>query len=723
MKSDLLHEYVYTHCGNEVLAVETTLLLELKYLPLFGFEFERGVIKSMKTHIKISSLRNVTGNALARIFVLCFFAFAISGQAPPVAPLAPENIQTGALIIAMDNFNQGNGTSTTFNLRAYGLVNLLLQNDIPVKWAIRQGKAKDAVDFTVSVTRITPGPVGDPGPGSVAFSGGPFIVTQEYDTAAVRALITSFNSGAGDDVQVYKTNAAVSADIRYTLTHKPKIAIGPDGGNFGSGVHQALFDSAGIGPAYYDSVTDDIVNSNSCYTLATQAHSTSSNFVNLYKQFVQSGGNLLLQCASINTFENNINGRFQTTLGYTVFGTNDGTAVSTPLLYPDGAMPFNQFIGVLADQDGAATEYAYAPGSGPANGNVISVTNTGVHSNKFVATVSQLGGTVFELGGHDYRRTNTGASLIERLNGQRMILNAVFVPVTRPTDCNIAPAGVVGFKSVRVIENRAGGPPAIAGETLVWTINYINNSPVTITNFQIRDIIQANLTLVPNSNLVTFVTAGSSATRNASYDGVGNDSTSDLLAPGATLLSNGRITVEIRTVINANTPAATILRNQTIASGGNLASTANSDNIDATNTNIFGVGTTPDPTSVPQTQNPASIDPTTVGLAPTAADASVDGSVRDSNGRAIFNALVTATNAGTGVSTSARTNSSGQYRIDGLESGDLYFVRVTHTRYRFPSGSVTFTLSDNVTGLAFVGEPISVKGTRGAVAAAAKLRR
>jgi uncharacterized repeat protein (TIGR01451 family) len=665
----------------------------------------------MKTHTNNRSLQKSTGNALAKFFVLCFFAFSVTGQAPPEVPLAPENIEAGALVIAMDNVNQGNAAGTTFNLRAYGLANILLQNDIPIKWAIKSGKSKDDEDFAVDVTRITAGPAGNPGPGVVSFSGGPFIVTREYDTPTVRALITSFNSGPGEDVQVYRTNAPVITDIRYTLTHKPLIAIGPDGGNFGSGVHQALFDSAGIGPQYYDSVTDNIVNPNSCYTLATQAHSVSSNFVNIYKQFVQSGGNLLLQCASIATFENNPAGRFQTTFGYTVYGTNDFTDVLTPLAYPDGSMPFNQFIGALANQDGAVTEYSYAPGSGPANGNLVSVRNTtdtapdpdADYSNRFVATVSELGGSVFELGGHDYRRTVTGASEIERLNGQRMILNTIFVPVTRPTDCNVGSAGVSGYKSVRVLENREGGPTAIPGETVRWTIDYINNSPVDVTDFQIRDIVGPNLTLVAGSNLVTFVSAGSVATRNPGYDGIGDDDSSDLLAPGGLLLSGGRITVTVEMVIDLGTPPATILRNQTTARGATLEATANSDNIDATNTNIFGPGTTPPEDSVPQTQNPNSIDPTTLGLAPTAAHASVTGTVFSSKGRGLKGVTVTLQNATNSQFRTAITNAFGHYQFDDLDVGSFYVMSVDNSRYRFDNPSISFTLTDDFAAPAFVG--------------------
>ena len=94
----------------------------------------------------------------------------------------------------MDNVNQGNAAGTTFNLRAYGLANLLLQNNIPLKWAIKPGKDKDEEDFTANVMRIA----GTQGvaAGNVSFSGGAFIVTQEYDNPSVRALITTFN-GSG----------------------------------------------------------------------------------------------------------------------------------------------------------------------------------------------------------------------------------------------------------------------------------------------------------------------------------------------------------------------------------------------------------------------------------------------------------------------------------------------------------------------------------------------
>ncbi|HMQ04096.1 MAG TPA: carboxypeptidase-like regulatory domain-containing protein [Pyrinomonadaceae bacterium] len=673
----------------------------------------------MNIHFENRSVRKLAGNALAGIFVLCLLALTVSAQSPPSVPPPPENIATGALIIPMDNVNQGNAAGTTFNLRAYGLANQFLQNNIPVKWAIKPGKAKDDVDFSANVTRIN-GTAGVAGPATVNFSGGSFIIAPEYDTPTLRSLITNFNS-VGTPVVVYKTNADALADIRYNLTHKPKIAIGPDGGGFGDGVHQTVFNAAGI--TNYDSVTDDLIQPTSCYTLATQAHSTSSAFVGVYRQFVQTGGNLFLQCASINTFENNPNGHFQTTLpGYSVFGTNDGTAVNTSLVYPEGAMPFNQFIGTLANQDGAITEYAYAPGAGPANGNRISVRNSGAHSEKFVATVSEIngpanpGGVVFELGGHDYTRTESGASAIQRLNGQRMLLNAVFVPVVRPTSCGLQQATVNGYKSVRRSNDRVGGPTLVAGDTLEWTIDYVNNSPVDVTNFNIRDEISAidgvltgNLTLVPGSNIVTVLSGGAAATRNANYDGIGDDSTSDLLAPGAFLPVGGRIQVKVQTTINLLGPGGQphpdgqTLYNQTLARGNQIVGTVKSDAIDWTNTSIFGIDTPPND-SLPQLQNIGILDPTIARIkGPTRANATIEGQVRTDDGYAIRNALVTVTNAATGTFQFVRSDGNGQFRINEVEVGNLYIVSVQHKRYNFNDSSIVLTLVDNVSGLAFIG--------------------
>jgi hypothetical protein len=671
----------------------------------------------MKTHVEFERFEQGIIRTIVLMVVCAMAATTLPAQAPPNPVPAPENILSGALVIPMDNVNQGNAAGTTFNLRAYGLANLLLQNGIPVKWVIKPGKSKDDVDFSANVTRIA-GTQGVAGPADVSFAGGPFVITREYDTPPVRNMINTFNS-TGTAVTVYSTNADTTADVRYTLTHIPKIAIGPDGGNFGSGVYQSLFDRAGI-PNYVTGI-DDINQPNACFTLATQGHQTDPTFVNSFRPFVLSGGNLILQCASVGTFENHVNGHFQTTApGYSLFTSNApaNEINSNAFVFPEGAMPFNQFLGVLADQDGAVTEYAYAPGGGPANGNRISVVNSGANSNIFVATVSQLngpsavGGVVFEFGGHNYARLDEieTDSELAMLNGQRMQLNAVFVPAR--SVCQPPPQAVNGYKSVRRINIRQGGPPIAPNDTLEWTIDYVNNTVADQFDFQIRDIVgefAGFLTLVPGSNLVTVTSGGAIATRNPLFDGAGDDVSADMLTAGAFLPVGGRIQVKVRTTIDSNVllvhPEGYTVFNQTTARSQTImpTGTTKSDAIDATNTSIFGVDAPP-AGSVPQLQNGAIIDPTSAPLHPTAADASIEGRVVTASGAGIMNALVTVVNATTGEVRSARTNAMGVFRIEDLALGELYLVTVRHKRYAFPTEPTVLTLDDNVTGLTFTGQ-------------------
>ena len=124
-----------------------------------------------------------------------------------------------------------------------------------------------------------------------------------------------------------------------------------------------------------------------------------------------------------------------------------------------------------------------------------------------------------------------------------------------------------------------------------------------------------NLTLVAGSNQVTVVSGGATATRNTNYDGLGDDSTSDLLADGAFLPVGGRVQVKVRTTINLlgengqPHPDGQILYNQTIARGSQLVGTVKSDAIDATNTTVFGIDAPP-ADSFLQFQNVGILDPT-----------------------------------------------------------------------------------------------------------------
>ncbi len=133
--------------------------------------------------------------------------------------------------------------------------------------------------------------------GSFGFAGGPLVISTEY-TALAAPVIEAFNDEinvtpvtVASRVRVYQTTAATTAPVRYTLTHKPLVAVGPDGGGFGNGVYQKLFAFAKItsapGVNAYANVNNEIIKPDSCYTIAAQAHAADNaiNYIQQYRLF------------------------------------------------------------------------------------------------------------------------------------------------------------------------------------------------------------------------------------------------------------------------------------------------------------------------------------------------------------------------------------------------------------------------------------------------------
>ncbi|HQX55790.1 MAG TPA: carboxypeptidase-like regulatory domain-containing protein [Pyrinomonadaceae bacterium] len=651
-----------------------------------------------------------TQSLVILVMIMASFYGNTWAQAQPGAQNA-ETVPVNSLVIPMDNVNQGNASGTTFNLRAYGLANNLLQNNIPLKWAIKYNKGKDDIDLSAVVTRIA-GPNGVAN-GTVNFSGGPFIVPPEFRTLA-EPLITAFNNSISpdsNDVTVYRVTTATVTDIRYTITHKPLVAIGPDGGNFGTGVYQSLLTAALI--PNYTSVTDASMQPTSCYTLAAQAHSVVTTWVSSYSGFVQNGGNLLLECASINTFENNVaNGHYQTTNGYSVFGTNDNprSDVSGTLIYPNGYMPFNQFVGALnGNQDGAVTDFSLASGSAYQNGTLIAARHdNGSGSNRTanVATVSKVGnvgregGNVFALGGHDYDRGT--ATDLNNINGKRMILNTLFVPVTRPCS-QLAQPQVEGYKSVRMKTDVA--PVGLSQNDIVtWEVTYINRSLAPAVNFQITDAISNLMAYQAGSLVVTAAGASTNATANPLFNGVGN---TNMLASGAQLAYNGRITVTFDAKMLL--PAA-VIENQTTGTGSNVPTLGiKSDSIDNNDPPVVysGAGgnvTAPVGSFVQDPfQTNSTIDPTVINyIVPTAAGVTISGRVMTSQLMGVRNAVVILSDPEGNVRMT-RTSAFGYYSFSDVEVGMSYVISVASKQSVYTPRVVL--LEDAVDGLDFIAGP------------------
>ncbi len=380
-------------------------------------------------------------------------------------------VPKGSLVIPMDNDKQS--LVGPFNIRAYGLVNDLLQNDIPVKWAIRAGKAKDAVDFTAMAGQVSPSAGA---PALASFSGGPFVVHEAYATQAL-ARAALFPT-----VTVYELTEDILVDVRHEMTFKPLAFVNATN----SSIATDVLDAAGISD--YVIGNDFSLLTGSCYTLVMEPHTDDNSGVSAVRSFLQSGGNLLAQCRSVDTYENDVNGKFVTTLG--LAENNIGNA----LAYTNPDLPFSQFVGALDPAPGGShQDWELLPGSVFQSSGHIQLDNVGASPPTHAALVSTIyagqGGMAFYLGGHDW----DGNDLVT-INGQRMMLNALMTPPTRPASCGLT----VAVPDLTISKSHTSD--FVEGSAGVYTIAVTNSGDaVTIDTITVTDTLPAGLTFVSGS--------------------------------------------------------------------------------------------------------------------------------------------------------------------------------------------------------------------------------
>src|SRR5689334_18809502 len=157
--------------------------------------------------------------ALAAAAVVGLPAFA-SGGAAQAATIQPS---AGSLIIPMDTDTAGNHAAFNQNQgmwKAYGLLYRLLQNGVPVSWAISQTKtAPTDVDFTATVKDKRTGTA----LGSWSYRGGPFII-DSANAAAALPIINAWWAANGNQPTVHEALGSFNADIDVTLRSAPRIA-------------------------------------------------------------------------------------------------------------------------------------------------------------------------------------------------------------------------------------------------------------------------------------------------------------------------------------------------------------------------------------------------------------------------------------------------------------------------------------------------------------------
>ncbi|MDH3368290.1 MAG: hypothetical protein OEO17_10625, partial [Gemmatimonadota bacterium] len=421
------------------------------------------------------AFRLASGLALALLLPAVGTAQDTPGPSPNL-----QRISMGSLIIPMD----GKQTLVApFNISAYGLVNDFLQNNIPVKWAIRAGKAKDGVDFTGQARQVAPTTGGT---SLLTFAGGPFIVDKAYASLAL-ARVSAF----GRSVVVYELTQDTIVDVRHQMTFKPRAFVN----TVNASIATDILNAAGI--TNYTVGTDFSLLAGSCYTLAMEPHNDNPVGVGSIRAFLESGGNFLAQCRSVDTYENDAtNGRFLTTLGIT---TNN---IGNTLTYPNPDLSFSQFVGALEPAPGGShQDWQLLPGSALKAGSHVHADNVGASPPTYAALVGKVyggqGGLAFYLGGHDWAGMAAGM-----VNGQRMMLNALMTPPTRPPSCGLT----ISLPDLTIAKSHVGN--FIEGSTGTYTITVTNvGNRATVDTLTVTDTLPAGLTFVSGSGTGWTVSA------------------------------------------------------------------------------------------------------------------------------------------------------------------------------------------------------------------------
>ena len=123
--------------------------------------------------------------------------------------------------------------------KAYGLVYRLLQNGIPVRWAIKEAKTA-ITDVDVSASSVRDKRTGT-ALGAWDYRGGPFII-DSADAAAALPIITAWWAANGNQPNVHEALAGFNANVNVTLRSAPRIANEA----INAGISIAYYNAAGI---------------------------------------------------------------------------------------------------------------------------------------------------------------------------------------------------------------------------------------------------------------------------------------------------------------------------------------------------------------------------------------------------------------------------------------------------------------------------------------------
>lgn len=393
------------------------------------------------------------------VFIIGANTLRLSAQDVPGVQASLETAPAGTIVIAMDNTNQAtssiNAASGTylFNLKAYGLVTLLRNAGIYVKWVINTGKAKDGIDFSATAERWYPS---YDAPQTLNFKAGPFVIFPS-DSIGVEYLIQWFNYSLPDSckVKVYRTTEDATVDVRYTLSTPPRIALLHDSCD----IHRNYMEMASVPTVNYECKANASGLITGCYTMVTIPHSVSNDLASFDSDsiynFVMAGGNMLAACEGIETFEGLR--RYQSTGGTLTKGTGGGH--NNNVFYDNVDMAYAQFEGTYRPRTrGALQVWRYNSGTTNNFYPVVRSRPTANGTDHYAAAVckmtSDLGSLVFYHGNHEFYtydcHTCVASDLVnaQEINGIRLYLNAVQIP-TKIIPCVVLDVKLGDFTATR----------------------------------------------------------------------------------------------------------------------------------------------------------------------------------------------------------------------------------------------------------------------------------
>ncbi|MFC1889759.1 hypothetical protein ACFL4G_08395, partial [Thermodesulfobacteriota bacterium] len=277
--------------------------------------------------------------ALTALFVLCIASLVLNAG----TTVAEErDFSAGALIIPMDQTWQSGVDGGI--LEAYGLVYYLLEADVTLYWAIGVNKAAiDEIDLTISDSTTSPvarkydhnGGLEDLAgvTNTISYAGAPFLIDEE-DAATAKTCIDESGWSA---VEVHQSLVPFASNIYRELDGAPPtLALMNNKEDLVAGnveILESYLRLAGICGNCYEVITPNMIRDGYLDTdpvkLLWAPHWTGYDNYNVdadgdgeldvetivkkVAAFLDRGGALFAECASIEVFEHSLNGRFLST--------------------------------------------------------------------------------------------------------------------------------------------------------------------------------------------------------------------------------------------------------------------------------------------------------------------------------------------------------------------------------------------------------------------------